>query len=115
LKSIPSQAFGTWSFKGYMSTKNDTIQKEIHWSSVKQFYRSSIIFFFIFPYSNHSSQNLSLYTCGSKDGIQNICMDKGHDYADIRQFVKNYGYTAHIRSRGEENIKMSGLEQEGGL
>ena len=35
--------------------------------------------------------------------IQNICMDKGYDYPDIRELVKNYGYTAHIKSRGEEN------------
>jgi putative transposase len=37
--------------------------------------------------------------------IQNICMDKGYDYPDIRELVKNYGYTAHIRSREEENVK----------
>jgi putative transposase len=43
------------------------------------------------------------------DGIQNICMDKGYDYPDIRQLIKNYGYTAHIRSRGEENIKIPGF------
>jgi hypothetical protein len=29
-------------------------------------------------------------------------MDKGYDYPDIRELVKDYGYTAHIRSRGEE-------------
>jgi len=33
---------------------------------------------------------------------QNICMDKGYDYPDIHELVKSYGYTAHIRSRGEE-------------
>ena len=33
---------------------------------------------------------------------QNICMDKGYDYTDIRELVEAYGYTAHIRSRGEE-------------
>jgi putative transposase len=43
------------------------------------------------------------------DGIQNICMDKGYDYPDIRQLVKNYGYTTHIRSRGEENLKIPGF------
>ena len=36
-------------------------------------------------------------------------MDKGDDYSDIRELVKNYGYTAHIRSRGDENIKISGF------
>ena len=43
------------------------------------------------------------------DGIQNICMDRGYDYPDIRELVKDYGYTAHIRSRGEENIKKPGF------
>jgi len=43
------------------------------------------------------------------DVIQNICMDKGYDYPDIRELVKEYGYTAHIRSRGEENIKIPGF------
>jgi putative transposase len=43
------------------------------------------------------------------DGIQNICMDKGYDYPDIRQLAKDYGYTAHIRSCGEENIKIPGF------
>ena len=36
---------------------------------------------------------------------QNICMDKGCDFFDIRKLVDDYGYTAHIRSRGEENIR----------
>jgi hypothetical protein len=33
---------------------------------------------------------------------QNMCMDKGYDYPDIRDLVEEYGYTAHIRTRGEE-------------
>jgi transposase len=39
-------------------------------------------------------------------GIQNICMDKGYDYPDIRELVKDYGYTAHIKNRGEEKIRI---------
>ena len=39
------------------------------------------------------------------EGIQNICMDKGYDFPDIRELVKEYGYIAHIRRRGEENIR----------
>ena len=38
--------------------------------------------------------------------VQNICMDKGYDFPDIRELVKEYGYTAHIKSRGEENIRI---------
>ena len=40
------------------------------------------------------------------EGIQNIYMDKGYDFPDIRQLVKEYGYTAHIKSRGEEKIRI---------
>ena len=32
---------------------------------------------------------------------QHVCMDKGYDYADIRELVKEYGYTAHIPVRGQ--------------
>lgn len=33
---------------------------------------------------------------------QNICLDKGYDYPAVRELVEQWGYTAHIRSRGEE-------------
>lgn len=33
---------------------------------------------------------------------QNICMDKGYDYPDIRELVSEWGYTSHIKTRGEE-------------
>jgi len=33
---------------------------------------------------------------------QNLCLDKGYDYDEVRQAVAAYGYTAHIRTRGEE-------------
>lgn len=29
-------------------------------------------------------------------------MDKGYDYTDIRELVDDWGYTAHIKTRGEE-------------
>ena len=41
-----------------------------------------------------------------EEGTQNMCMDKGYDFPDIRELVKEYGYTAHIKSRGEENIRI---------
>lgn len=37
-----------------------------------------------------------------EDVIQNMCMDKGYNYPDIEELVEEYGYTAHIRRRGEE-------------
>ena len=39
----------------------------------------------------------------SNNVYQNMCMDKGYDFPNIRELVEDYGYTAHIRSRGEEN------------
>lgn len=33
---------------------------------------------------------------------QGICMDKGYDYDEVRDLVEEFGYTAHIRARGEE-------------
>jgi len=33
---------------------------------------------------------------------QNMCMDKGYDYQDVREIVAEWGYTAHIKARGEE-------------
>jgi putative transposase len=33
---------------------------------------------------------------------QHLCMDKGYDYPDVRQLVQDWGYTAHIKSRGQE-------------
>jgi putative transposase len=40
-----------------------------------------------------------------EDIIRNMCMNKGYDFTDIIKFVEDYGYTAHIKSRGEENIR----------
>jgi hypothetical protein len=34
---------------------------------------------------------------------QGMCMDKGYDYDDVRAIVVEFGFTAHIRSRGEHN------------
>jgi putative transposase len=33
---------------------------------------------------------------------QHLCLDKGYDYAAVRQTVLDFGYTAHIQTRGEE-------------
>jgi putative transposase len=36
------------------------------------------------------------------DGPQGLCLDKGYDYDEVREIVEEFGFTAHIRSRGEE-------------
>ncbi|MBK9947023.1 MAG: IS5 family transposase [Nitrospira sp.] len=33
---------------------------------------------------------------------QGLCLDKGYDYEEVRNLVRQFGYTAHIRARGEE-------------
>ena len=33
---------------------------------------------------------------------QGLCLDKGYDYDEVRDLAKEFGYTAHIRTRGEE-------------
>ena len=33
---------------------------------------------------------------------QGLCLDKGYDYAEVRDTVAEFGFTAHIRARGEE-------------
>lgn len=39
------------------------------------------------------------------DQRQNLCMDKGYDYADIRELVAALGYIPHIKSRGQEETE----------
>ena len=33
---------------------------------------------------------------------QGLCLDKGYDYDEARDLADEFGYTAHIRARGEE-------------
>lgn len=33
---------------------------------------------------------------------QNMCLDKAYDFPEVHELLKEYGYTAHIRSRGED-------------
>ena len=33
---------------------------------------------------------------------QNMCLDKGYDYDEVRDLLRDFSYTAHIRARGEE-------------
>lgn len=33
---------------------------------------------------------------------QHLCLDRGYDYDVVRALVAEFGFTAHIRSRGQE-------------
>ena len=37
---------------------------------------------------------------------QGLCMDKAYDSAEVRALVAEFGFTAHIRARGEEAVAM---------
>jgi transposase len=43
---------------------------------------------------------------------QELCLDKGYDYDEVRDLAKEFGYTAHIRTRGEE---AQALKREAGF
>ena len=36
------------------------------------------------------------------DQPQGMCLDKGYDFDEVREILEEFGFTAHIRSRGEE-------------
>ena len=33
---------------------------------------------------------------------QGMCLDKGYDYDEVREMLEEFGFTAHIKARGEE-------------
>lgn len=33
---------------------------------------------------------------------QGLCLDQGYDYDAVREVLKEFGFTAHIKARGEE-------------
>ena len=43
---------------------------------------------------------------------QGLCLDKGDDYDEVRELLDEFGFTAHIRARGEE---AHALKQEAGF
>jgi transposase len=38
----------------------------------------------------------------TKEQPQGMCLDKGYDYNEVREILQAFGFTAHIRPRGEE-------------
>ena len=41
-----------------------------------------------------------------------MCLDKGYDYDEVRDLLAEFGFTAHIRARGEE---AKALQQDAGF
>lgn len=38
----------------------------------------------------------------TREQPQGMCMDKGYDYEEVREILEEFGFTAHIKARGEE-------------
>ena len=38
----------------------------------------------------------------AEGGKQGMCLDKGYDYDEVRDILREFGFTAHIRPRGAE-------------
>ena len=47
----------------------------------------------------------------TKNRPQGMCLDKGYDYTEVRETLRECGFTAHIRTRGEE---AQGLKRQAG-
>jgi transposase len=41
-------------------------------------------------------------TVEEEEREQGMCLDKGYDYDEVREILAEFGFTAHIRARGEE-------------
>jgi len=42
----------------------------------------------------------------TKDDPQGLCLDKGYDYQEVRDLLREFHFTAHIRARGEEASRL---------
>jgi putative transposase len=42
----------------------------------------------------------------TKQQKQNLCLDKGYDFDEVRELAREFKYTLHIRARGEEAQKL---------
>jgi putative transposase len=42
----------------------------------------------------------------SEEEPQGMCLDKGYDYEEVRATLLEFGFTAHIRARGEEAAEL---------
>lgn len=42
----------------------------------------------------------------TKQQKQNLCLDKGYDFDEVRELAREFKYTLHIRARGEDAQKI---------
>jgi len=47
----------------------------------------------------------------TEEAPQGLCLDKGYDYDSVRELAAEFGFTLHLRTRGEE---MQAIKKEAG-
>jgi putative transposase len=47
----------------------------------------------------------------TEEEAHGMCLDKGYDYDEVREILAEFGFTAHIKARGDEAKE---LKQEAG-
>ncbi len=47
----------------------------------------------------------------SPEAPQHLCLDKGYDFEQVRWIVEAFGFTAHIRARGQEAAEKKAGQQ----
>lgn len=65
--------------------------------------------------SRPHSPNSGVYRQGglrTEAAPQHLCLDKGYDYEVVRKLVADFGFDAHIRSRGED--RAAAIERQAG-
>jgi hypothetical protein len=51
----------------------------------------------------------------AEDTLQNLRLDKGYDYGFVEEIAFDFGYTPHVRARGEERKdKQEGVKSQAG-
>lgn len=55
-----------------------------------------------FKMARETIENLLERPLPSRAAPQGLCLDKGYDYNEVRELLREFGFTAHIRCRGEE-------------
>ena len=55
-----------------------------------------------FKLTRETIESIPIKRPAPSESRQNLCLDKGYDYDEVRQLAEAFGYTAHIRCRGEE-------------
>jgi putative transposase len=53
-------------------------------------------------YRKHRHRATPRPTVEEEEREQGMCLDKGYDYDEVREILAEFGFTAHIRARGEE-------------